>query len=335
MIASRSAYAAECSGAREAGPRVSHRLGIDIGGTKTALALADAAGAIVARERFPTEPSGSAEDDLLRIAARARALAEASGVGWPEVEAVGVSLPGPFDRRGGRVLHPPNLPGWGVVAVRDVLEAALERPVRLENDANAAALAEWRYGAGQGCQNLVYLTMSTGIGAGMILGGRLHVGHRDFAGEIGHTPVAWPGERCACGFDGCLEAYVGGAAWQRRLRAVAPPEGAIAVRAGGRGQIRPEDAVAAAHAGDAFAIAELERLADYLSRALAQLVFSVSPERIVLGTIAVAAGEALFFEPLRRRVAERTWPGQAHAVEILPASLGEDGPFRAGLCAAD
>ena len=315
------------------------RLGIDIGGTKVAFALGSGDGELLARSRRPTEASGDAEVDLRRIAADARQLAEENGVALDDIEAVGVSVPGPLERERGVVLHPPNLKGWGEVPVSELLTAELRRPVRIENDANAAALAEWRYGAGRATgldiQHLVYLTMSTGVGAGLVLGGRLHRGRRTLAGELGHAPVEWDGLPCACGLRGCLEAYVGGAAWARRLRAEAPQDSGVVKHAGGRDNATPEHVVMAAREGDAYALAEFERFNDYLARAIVQLVFSLAPDAIVLGTIAVAAGEDLCFAPLREKVNARLWPSYRDVCAILPAALGADLPYFAGLCAAD
>ena len=126
--------------------------------------------------------------------------------------ALGVSSPGPLSVREGRVIETPNLEGWRDVPIVAHLSEALGVPVRLDNDANAAALAEWRFGAGQGTRHLIYLTMSTGLGAGLILDGRLYRGASDQAGEVGHMPVVPGGRRCNCGQRGCLEAYTGGAA---------------------------------------------------------------------------------------------------------------------------
>jgi len=235
--------------------------------------------------------------------------------------------------------NPPNLPGWHEVPVRDRLSGALGSVrVALENDANAAALAEWRFGAGQGHDPLVYLTMSTGVGGGIVHEGAVLHGATCGAGELGHVPVAWPGEPCSCGLTGCLEAYTGGAAWSRRLQRLAAevPEAArVAELAAADGRPpRPEHLVAAAREGDPFACAEFERWTDYLARGVAQIVFTLDPGRIVLGTIAVAAGEALCFEPLRRKVRARVWPRYAERLDVAPASLGGDLPYRAALCVA-
>ena len=259
---------------------------------------------------------------------------EEQGVAPSALAAVGVSAPGPLDGERGVVEGPPNLPGWDSVPLGVIFAAVLDRPVRLENDANAAALAEWRFGAGRGLAHLVYLTMSTGVGAGLVLGGRLHRGAGGQAGEIGHAPIEWDGEPCACGQRGCLEAYVGGAAWTRRLRAATPDTSRVALLAGGRAQVRPEHVLAAAREGDAFAGAELARFNEYLARGIVLVGFALAPEAVILGTIPTAAGEDLCLGPVREIVARRLWPGLARTLRILPSALGEDLGAYAGLAVA-
>lgn len=299
-------------------------LGIDLGGTKLALALADAQGRLRARRRRPTGASSDAEADLTRLADDARALVAEAGVDWKDVAAVGVSVPGPYDADSGLLLAPPNLPGWERVPVRALLERAFDRPVRVENDANAAALAEWRYGAGRGARHLVYLTLSTGIGAGLVLGGRLYRGKGDCAGEFGHHVVEWEGEPCGCGGRGCFEAYCGGAAWTRRLRQRTPADSRVAALAGGPERARPEHVVQAVRAGDAFARAELDRYNHFLTRGLLNLVFTLAPEVVVLGTIPSRAGEELCVGPVRRAVLAALWPVLARDLRIVASGLGEE-----------
>jgi glucokinase len=309
-------------------------LGIDIGGTKTALALARDDGQLVGRVRRPTQPSGDPAADVGRIVEDARGLLEEAGEGQGALRSVGVSFPGPLDPAAGIVHSPPNLPGWKDVAIGPMLQEALQAPTHLENDANAAALAEWRFGAGQGLRDLVYLTMSTGVGGGMILDGRLYRGAVGTAGEWGHVPIELDGLRCACGLSGCLEAYVGGNSWQSWLRAELAPESLACELAGGRDQLRPEHVVEAARQGDALALEQLRRWTDLVSRGLAQIAFSLSPQAVILGTIAVAAGEALCFEPLRAALERRVWAHQAPGMKLLPAALGKEGPYLAGVCVA-
>lgn len=307
-------------------------LGIDIGGSKVALALGDAEGRLLARRRRPTESSGRVEADIERLVSDARALVAEAGTGPPS--RVGLCVPGPIDRERGALVHPPNLPGWHGAPVRALFAEAFGVPVALENDANAAALAEWRFGAGRRRSRVVFLTMSTGIGAGLILDGRLYRGRTGNAGEIGHVAVEWGGERCACGLRGCLEAYAGGAAWTRRLREIAPETSAAVRIAGGRDRVAPEHVVAAAREADAFALAEMERFNEYLARGLAALAFLLDPDVLILGTIPTRAGETLCLAPVRKRVAERLWPSLARGLEIAPAGLGADLGEYAGLCVA-
>ncbi|MGH0037715.1 MAG: ROK family protein [Myxococcota bacterium] len=309
-------------------------LGIDLGGTKIAYALGDARGGLHARHRRPTEPSGSPERDLARMIDDARTLVSEAGLAPGELAAVGLSVPGPIDLERGTLVNPPNLPGWGDVPIREAMESALGCPAHLENDANAAALAEWHFGAGQGSRHMVYLTMSTGVGGGLVLNGRIYRGVGVSAGEIGHIPIEWEGLPCACGQRGCLEAYVGGGSWIRRLAQRTPADSLVAELAGGPERARPEQVVEAARQGDAFALSEMARFNDYLARAIVFLGFTLAPEMVVLGTIAVAAGEELCLEPVRRQVRAHSWPLVAEHMAIRPASLGGDLPYRAGIGAA-
>jgi glucokinase len=309
-------------------------LGIDIGGTKLALALGNAQGEIVQRFHRPIEASGDAQRDVARIVEDAQQLLVSAGVRRAQIAAIGISAPGPVDVLLGEVVEPPNMPGWGRVPLSAWIEAGLGGPVVLENDANAAALAEWHLGAGRGLRDMVYLTMSTGIGGGLILDGRLYRGPHGNAGELGHIPIEAGGERCACGMRGCFEAYAGGAAWAKRLRAVTPAESAVAEIAGGVEDVTPKHLVAAAHAGDPFALTEFARWREFVARGIATIAFAFAPERIVLGTIATAAGEELCFGPLRSRVAELIWPEISAGLEIVPAALGDRLADLAGICAA-
>jgi glucokinase len=306
-------------------------VGIDVGGTKVAFAVGDASGRLRATERRPTALSGSGRQDVEAMIGDVRRLLERAGLDPGQVDAIGVAVPSPLDPERGVVLNPPNLPGWHDVPVRELLEDAFATRVFVENDANAAALAEWHFGAARGFQHAVYLTMSTGVGGGLILGGRLHSGVYASAGEVGHMPIVWDGEPCSCGRRGCLEAYVGGAAWTRRLREVTPRDSRVFSLAGSHDEISPEEVVAAAREGDTFALSEMARWNDYVARGIVQLVFVLAPEVVVLGTIAVAAGEDLAFAPIRARVAARIWPFLAERLRILPAALGETLPYHAAI----
>ena len=316
-------------------------LGIDLGGTKLALALGDEEQKPTRKFRRPLAPTGDWETDLSamiedvhRLLAEADvARLDAASTG-PTLEGIGVSVPGPADPERGLLINPPNLPGWQNVPIGPRLADAFGVATRIESDANAAVLAEARFGAGQGVADLAYLTMSTGVGAGIINDGRILRGAVGAAGEAGHAPIDFASDaiQCACGLRGCLEAYVGGNAWRDRLQRTVPRESQILDRVDGqRDRVTSVECVAAAHEGDAFALAEVERWVDDLARGLLSLIMLCEPQRIILGTIAVAMGEALCFEPLREKLARRLWPHQAERLEIVPAALGKDLPYYAGL----
>jgi glucokinase len=309
-------------------------LGLDLGGTKVAWAAGDASGGVRTHGRRDTEPSGDPRRDVARLADDLRALTAEIGEDLARVTLVGVSVPGPFDADTGTVLHPPNLPGWDEVPIRTWLEEALDLPIFLENDANAAALAEWRFGAAQGARHALYLTMSTGVGGGLILDRKLYRGVHGAAGEVGHIQLEWDGELCGCGLRGCAEAYLGGARWAERLARTAPPGGRVAELAGGAEYATPKQVVLAAHEGDAFALGEMRRFNHYLARLLSTLAFTLAPEVIVLGTIVAAAGDALCLNPVREQLADQTWAAVSDDLRIVPSALGKELPAHAALAAA-
>ena len=311
-------------------------LGLDIGGTKTVAALGRANGEIVAESRREDWTSGSWQADLGALEAQAGHLLRETGVSSSEVDALGLCAPGPLDPVRGVVLEAPNLPGWHDVPLVAELSSTLGLRGGLENDANAAALAEWRFGAGQGSAHMVYLTMSTGVGAGLILDSRLYRGAHFSAGEIGHVAIVPGGRPCSCGLRGCLEAYVSGAGLAERIRedieAGQAPE--ILARAGGDpARVSARLWVESLRAGDPYALALREEFLDHLATGLVGVVIGLDPERIVLGTI-VERNADLFLDDLRARVSERLWPVHAD-VRIEAGALGAKLPAYAALCVAE
>jgi glucokinase len=301
-------------------------IGVDIGGTKSAVVLARADGEILHRRSEPTRPDlRGPEAVLASLAAMAREVMAAGGVMAQDVRGVGVSCGGPLDTKTGVVHAPPNLPGWEGVPVRQIFEDALGLPVLVENDANATALAEWRFGAGQGARNVVFLTMGTGIGGGLILDGRLYRGANDLAGEIGHQTILMNGPLCGCGKRGCLEALASGPAIARLAREsmMYGRHKRVLARAGGKpANITAAHVVEAAKEGDAFARQILEEAGTYMGVGIANILQILNPERVILGTIAVHAGD-LVLEPIRRAVAEYAWERSRAVCRIVPASLGD------------
>jgi glucokinase len=296
-------------------------LGIDIGGTKCAAIRATDAGEILAREEIETRANEGPEKVLDRLAKAAQKVA-----GKEKPKAIGISCGGPLDTKRGIVFEVPNLPGWTDVNLRERFESAFPgADVVLENDANATALAEWKFGAGRGTQNMVFLTMGTGIGGGLILDGRLYRGTNDLAGEVGHQTIFVNGPRCACGKRGCLEALASGPAIARLAQeGIQYGRGKpLIARAGGKvKEITARHVIEAAKEGDAFAKGILEEAGGYMGIGLANIIQILNPERIVLGTIAVHAGD-LILEPIRRAVEEYAWKRSREVCEIVPAELGD------------
>lgn len=308
---------------------------MDIGGTKTVVALGYASGEILAESRVEDWASGSWQTDMETLESQARDLLDRAGVSEGDLQALGLSAPGPLDPVRGVVLEAPNLPGWSGVPIVERIGGALGVPCRLENDANAAALAEWRFGAGQGSSHMLYLTMSTGVGAGLILNGALYRGAHFSAGEFGHVSVVPGGRECPCGLRGCLEAYTSGAGIAAQIRediAAGRAEQILALAGGDPQKVSARLWTEALRAGDSYAQSLKREFIDHLAQGLAALVIGLDPERIVLGTI-IQRNPDLFLDDLRDRVSERIWPG-LRDVRIEAGALGDALPAYAALCTA-
>lgn len=298
-------------------------LGLDIGGTKLAAGVGTLTGEVLGWQLEPTRP----EEGPLAVMARLiemgrRAIADA-GVPLAAVKAVGIGCGSPLNRQTG-VVSPSHLPDWVDVPVTQMVTEALGIPAYLENDANAAALGEHRFGAGQGVRNMVYLTVSTGIGGGVILDGRLWRGERDAAGEIGHTSVAWNGRQCRCGRRGCLEAYASGTGIAERAReaVLAGEASGLTALAGDVSRITAAHVVAAARQGDPVAVRVWEETVQVLAAGITNAANTLAVELVVLGGGVTRAGDALF-EPVKRLVANQLFRPLPEVVTVVPARLGE------------
>jgi glucokinase len=284
-----------------------HAIGLDIGGTKTAVALWGLEGRLVARRAFDTE--GPAAELIRRAADTIRDLADESGVSRGSLAGIGISCGGPLDAEAGLVLSPPNLPSWDAVPVARLLSAATGLPAWLENDANACALAEWRWGAGRGCRSMAFLTFGTGLGAGLILDGRLYRGASGLAGEVGHLRVAEDGP-LGYGKRGSWEGFCSGGGLARLC------EERLGLRRTAK-EICDE-----ARSGDAAALRIVEESAAYLGRGIAMLMDTLNPERIVVGSV-FARSEALFRPAMEAAIAAEALPGTRERCLVLPAGLGD------------
>jgi glucokinase len=296
-------------------------LAIDIGGTKLAAGIVDPEGRILARGEVPTQAAEGLEPVLGRIVGLGRDLLSSPAAAKAGVERIGVGCAGPVDLQAGLVFNPPNLPGWIRVPLVERIQQALGLPTVLENDANAAALGEYRYGAGMGARSIVYMTVSTGIGGGIVLDGKVWHGLKDAAGEVGHMTVCPDGPVCGCGNRGCLEAMASGPNIARRAQ-----EAIVAGRATGLSQmIHPTsaDVVRLAKEGDAVAHEVWANAVRYLGIGVAAVITILAPERVIIGGGVSRAGDFLF-EPLRAEVRRRVKLVPVESVPILPATLGPD-----------
>lgn len=299
-------------------------IGVDLGGTKLLSLVAREDGTILGRDRRPTEAAAGPEAVVRRIAESARAAAAAAGVDMEQIAGIGVSAPGPIDAETGVVTTPPNLPGWKNVPLARLLAEDLGRPALLENDANAAAYGEFRHGAARGCRHILFVTVSTGIGGGLILDGRLYRGASGGAGEVGHMAMVEDGRRCGAGHPGCLEALASGTAIARQAEeAIAagrlPRTAALSVAAP---PLQAETVFEAATSGEAEARAIIESAGRWFGLGLATMTNVFNPQVIVLGGGLLRMGE-MYLGPARASMRERTFAQAYQDVRIVEGELGE------------
>lgn len=312
-------------------------LGVDLGGTKTAVVLGNEEAEILEKVSFATDHAGGPKKVIEDVRRAAEDVCSRRGMKVAEVEAVGISCGGPLDSAAGVILGPPNLPGWDYVPIVSELQAFTGRPTWLDNDANAGAVAEWKFGAGVGTRNMVFITAGTGFGAGLILDGRLYCGTNDMAGEIGHVRLERYGP-LAYGKPGSVDGLCGGAGMARIARQMMDGAARRGVQsklfmAARTAPVTAKMVAEAAEDGDGLAQEILRAVGEYWGRALAILVDILNPERIVLGSLAVRLGGKIL-APAREALAREALPRSAAVCEIVPAKLGERLGDVAALCVA-
>jgi len=298
-------------------------LGLDIGGTKLACGIADASGRLLARATEPTDENASARAIFDRLVALSEAALNDSGTAPEEIEAVGISYGGPVDYETGRTITCHHLRGWEDIPLEQWARERFGLPVDMDNDANVAALGEAVYGAGKGHRFLLYLTVSSGIGGGIILDGKIYRGAASLAGEIGHTVLEPEGPVCTCGKRGCLEALASGWSIARRARDALENAGASTLSGLAPEQVTAQAVAQAAEAGDALALRVMNETADYLGRGIAAGINILNPSIVVIGGGVSKAGDVLF-GPVRAAVDKYAVEGCARAASIVPAALGDD-----------
>lgn len=284
---------------------------VDLGGTNLKAALLNNKFNIIAKDVIPTPRSSSKNVLINAIDAALRELLRSSGVKKRMLLGAGLGVPGPVDYPNGVVRCFPNIPGWRNVPLRKVLQARLRLPVFIDNDANLMCLAESRVGAAKKADNVVALTLGTGVGGAIIIGKKLYRGGSFFAGEIGHIPLNMKGPKCACGGQACLERYAGNRAVEALIRKKFGRGFSLAVLS----ELSAE--------GNKKAVRIWEVVGVYLGVAVSSVVNILNPDIIVIGGGVAEAGEVLFSK-IRATVLKRAMPGSAANARIVKAELGND-----------
>jgi glucokinase len=307
-------------------------IGVDIGGTKTAIVVSSRPPDVIWRKEFATRPEDGPAHAIRSIVELTNQALHDLGC---KPSSMGVSCGGPLDLVNGVIQSPPNLPTWNDISIRKILEREFRVPCHVENDANAGAIAEHRYGAGKGCRHMVFLTLGTGLGAGLILNGHIYHGANGMAGEIGHVRLTEVGPE---GFDkaGSVEGWASGGGMAK----IAEQTVDAAVRAGEYtcladrpSPLTARDVGLALANGDPVAERIVRKTGARLGEAIAILIDILNPERIVLGGLALRLGESLL-GPARVRLRQEALRMSASACDIVPAALGEGIGDVAALCVA-
>jgi len=305
-------------------------LGLDIGGTKIAGGLLTHAGERVAREELPTEQAKGFAHSSGQMNRVVEGLLQRASERGAEVTGIGACAPGPMDVKRGILYNPPNLEGWQDLALRDMLEKRFEVGVCVDNDANAAGLAEALWGAGKGFDHVFYATVSTGIGTGIILNRRILHGKNGMAGEGGHVTIQCEdtGARCNCGNTGCIESYASGTSVARRagtaLEALHEKPALLEKETGSDwNALTTKHLASAAMHGDAFSRKMIEEAGTRLGIWLGSIVSLLDPDVIIIGGGVSQAGEPLF-EAIRKELPRRTINPFAAETPVVKAKLEQD-----------
>lgn len=300
-----------------------NRIGIDVGGTNVKIALVDSDGKIGYSNTIPTRAEMGYEYTINNMKQAIRDLMTETKLSAKDIEGIGFGLPGQVDFKSGIVRLITNIPGWVEIPLAKMIEDEFHIPTRIDNDVRCAALGELNFGAGKGCENLICITVGTGIGSGLIINGKLVRGASNAAGEIGHIKLQMhDGPICGCGDTGCLEAFASGPS------IVAMAEEYIL---GGKstkyremangGAITPFIVAEAAKAGDPVARRIFTRMGEYIGIGMASVVNLLNPERIIVGGGVADAGDILL-NPLKETIKNRAMKIAGETIQVVPAQLG-------------
>jgi len=314
--------------------RAGFSIGVDVGGTKVAAGVVDAAGEIQTQSRKPMVANGAAAAGLASVTSAIDSLTAMNGNGTGKLLGIGICSPGPLDPATGVVINPPNLPCWRNFPLAAEVANIYNVPVRVDNDGNAAALAETLWGAGRGYKNVFYTGIGTGIGTGIVLDGQIYHGHTGAAAEGGHCSIDYRGPRCACGKPGCIEVYASGPSIARRARARLSAEpgskSAMLELAGGHVEAVTTSIVGQAYAaGDATAKEILVETVELLTFWLSNIVDLLDPDVLIVGG-GVATMLQPFFGEIRERLPRLSVNPRSREIPLVPACYGEDSGIAGG-----
>ncbi len=300
---------------------MAQRIGVDVGGTNVKIALVSDEGKIIYSNSIPTRAEMGYEYTINSMKDAIRDLLKETKMSPKDIEGIGFGFPGQIDCQNGIVRLAPNIPGWVNVPIAKIMEEEFGISTRVDNDVRTAALGELNYGAGVGCENLICITVGTGIGSGLVVNGKLVRGANNAAGEIGHIKLNYlEGPLCGCGDRGCLEAYASGPSIVALAEEYIKGGKSTKYRELANPDITPYIVAAAAKEGDPVARQIFKIMGEYIGMGLTSVVNLLNPEKIIIGGGVAEAGNILL-DPIRDTIARRAMTIQKE-VEIVPAQLG-------------
>jgi glucokinase len=305
-------------------------IGVDIGGTKIAAGIISSGGKLVSSVVLPTNAGGGKDSSVKQVYLAIERLIDGAGIGKRAIKGIGVCAPGPLDPQKGVIYNPPNIPGWNNLRLASLIEKRTGIETKLENDANAAGVAEMVWGAGKGYKDILYVTVSTGVGTGIIIDGRVYYGKNGMAGEGGHVTINYDadGDVCGCGRKGCIEALASGPHTVRRfikaLKKRGNPGTKVMDMVGGdRSKITMETIARAAEKGDKMAAAAIREQGRLIGIWLGGMISILDPEIVIIGGGVSLIGDRIFKE-IRRSMAENSVNIFALRTPVVPAKLKKD-----------
>ncbi len=303
-------------------PPMKYAIGVDIGGTKISVTLGTSSGKILACCEIATQTGRRTPACIKELTKTLAIFIKESGVSRKKILGIGVGCPGAVNSRKGTLPRSPNLPGWAGLPLKKILFGTTGLPVFLGNDANAAALGEGLFGAGKDSKNFIYMTVSTGVGGGLVINGQLYEGSGFVAGEVGHISIVPDGKKCLCGQRGCLEAYASGTAIGNYVRErMTRHNTSISKFFPKNKKFNAREVGMAAREGDKLSIESYKQAGYYLGIGIANLLNIINPEKVLIGGGVLKSAHPVFWTTMMRSARQHAWPEAFRTVRILRSRL--------------